>query len=141
METETKPFLKTELSQIQTAHILVEELKSSMDHFAYITKRYHVPDTLVLIYTQEDISQQLCESLRLSDVVESIHINGSYFNFIFLPFTDEVNSYTFVKHIEKEKLNNIKSFVYFKELEHNITSEYNFINSFLFEIEKKETFF
>ncbi len=141
METETKPFLKTELSQIQTAHILVEELKSSMDHFAYITKRYHVPVTLVLIYTQEDISQQLCESLRLSDVVESIHINGSYFNFIFLPFTDEVNSYTFVKHIEKEKLNNIKSFVYFKELEHNITSEYNFINSFLFEIEKKETFF
>ncbi len=141
METETKPFLKTELSQIQTTHILVEELKSTMDHFSYITKRYHVPVTLVLIYTQEEISQQLCESLRVSDVVESIHINGSYFNFIFLPFTDEVNSYTFLKHFEKDKLKNIKSFVYFKELEHNITSEYNFINSFLFEIEKKETFF
>jgi hypothetical protein len=134
-------FLNTGLTQIQTAQLLVENLESHIQHLTYNIRRYHIPVSLVLFYTREDISQQINESIRLTDISKSIKIGDSYFNFVFLLFAEKTDSYTFVKHIEKTKLHNINSFFHFEQLEPTVYNCYNFLNSFLFEIEKKETFF
>ncbi len=52
-----------------------------------------------------------------------------------------MDSYSFIKEIQKAKLTKIKSFFYFKELEPTINNYFNFINSYLFEIKKEEAFF
>jgi len=134
-------FLKTGLSQINTTEKIVDKLKLDMSFLAYNIKRYKIPVTLVLIYTQEDISKSIKESIRVSDKLKTIKIGESYFNFIFLLFTNEMDSYSFIKTIEKTKLTKIKSFFYFKELEPIINNYFNFINSYLFEIKKEEAFF
>ncbi|QOY55511.1 hypothetical protein HUE87_04560 [Candidatus Sulfurimonas marisnigri] len=134
-------FLKTGLSQISTTNILISQLKSPLELFTYNIKRYKVPVTLVLFYTEEDISLEIKKNIRISDGLKVIKVGDSYFNFIFLPFTDIENSYSFVKDIEYDILNNIEYSFYLDELEHEIDRCYNFINSFLFKIleRKKDT--
>ena len=134
-------FLKTGHSHIEVAQILVEKLQPSIEHFTYSIKRYNFPVSLVLLYTQEDVSKEINESMRLTDILSSIKIGDSYFNFVFLPFTDEADSYEFIKNIEKTQLTNIDSFFHFKHLKPTTCNYFNFINSYLFEIEKEETFF
>ena len=137
----TRLFLKTGLSQIEVTKLLVEELQSSIEYLTYNIRRYKVPVSLVLFYTQEDVSKKIKDTMRLTDIQDTIKVGDSYFNFVFLPFTDEIDSYTFVKHIEKTQLKNIDSFFHFKRLEPTIHNYFNFVNSYLFEIEKEETFF
>lgn len=137
MYEEKALFLKTGLSQIEVTSLLVERLTSSIDYLAYNVKRYHVPVTLVLFYTEEDVSYKLQESTRLTDVINSVKIGDSYFNFVFLPFTDEVDSYTFVKHVESARLMNIKHIYYYEKLPSEIHNHFNFLNNFLFEISEK----
>ncbi|MDA3908451.1 MAG: hypothetical protein PF437_05140 [Sulfurimonas sp.] len=136
-----KLFLKTGMSHIEVAQTLVEKLQPSIEYLTYNLRRYKVPVSLVLFYTQEDISQKITDTMRLTDILTSIKIGDSYFNFVFLPFTDEIDSYTFVKHVEKTLLKNIDSFFHFERLDPTIHNYFNFINSYLFEIEKEETFF
>jgi len=136
-----KLFLNTGLSQIDVAKVLVEDIQSSVDYVTYNSKRYKVPVTLVLFYAQEDISLVLKSSMRLTDVLHTIKLGDAYFNFVFLLFTEEVDCYSFVKNVEQTKLKNIKNFFYFEKLPSTVYNYYNFINSYLFEIEKKETFF
>lgn len=137
----TNLFLKTGLSHIEVTKLLIEELQSSIEYLTYNIRRYKAPVSLVLFYTQEDISEKITESMRLTDKLSSIKIGDSYFNFVFLPFTDEIDSYTFVKHIEKTQLKDINSFFYFEKLPTTVHNYFNFINSYLFEIEKEESFF
>ncbi|QOY51206.1 hypothetical protein [Candidatus Sulfurimonas baltica] len=127
-------FLKTGLSQISTTNILIGQLKTPIEFFTYNIKRYKVPVTLVLFYTEQDISLEIKKNIRLSDGLKVIKIGESYFNFIFLPFTEIKDSYSFIKDIEHDILNNIEYLFYLEELEHEINRCYNFINSFLFKI-------
>ncbi|WP_373034536.1 hypothetical protein [Sulfurimonas sp.] len=136
-----RPFLHTGLSQIETAQFLVERLQPPIEYLTYNIRRYHVPISLVLFYTQEDISKQIKKNMRLTDVLKTIKIGGSYFSFVFLLFAEEVDSYTFIKHVEKTDLTNINSFFHFEQLKPTVHNYYNFINSYLFELENKETFF
>jgi hypothetical protein len=138
MNEECTLFLKTGLSQVTVTNILIEKLKSLMEYLTYNVKRYNVPVTLVLFYTEEDISQQLKESIRLTDVLETIQVGSSYFHFIFLPFTDEIDSYTFVKHVEYVRLSNIEHTYYYEKLQPVIYNNFNFINNYLFEIAQKK---
>lgn len=96
MSEEKELFLKTGLSQIAITNMLVEKLKPSMDYLTYNIKRYHVPVTLVLFYSEEDVFEQLTAAKRLTDAINTIKVGDSYFNFIFLPFTDEVDAYPFI---------------------------------------------
>ncbi len=134
-------FLKTELSQIEVAKILVDKLEASIEYLTYNIRRYKVPVTLVLFYTKEDVTEHIHDVMRLTDVLNTVKLGKAHFNFVFLPFTDEIDAYAFIKNVEQTKLNNIKSFFYFEKLEPTVHNYYNFINSYLFEIEKKETFF
>lgn len=136
-----KLFLNTGLTQIETAHLLVENLEPSIEYLTYNIRRYNTPVSLVLFYTQEDISEQIKDSIRLTDILKTVKIGDSYFSFVFLLFAEEEDSYTFIKHVEKTKLGNINSYFYFEQLEPTVYNYYNFINSYLFDIEKKEPFF
>lgn len=134
-------FLKTGLSQISTTNILIGQLKTPIEFFTYNIKRYKVPVTLVLFYTEQDISLEIKKNIRLSDGLKVIKIGESYFNFIFLPFTDMKASYSFIKDIEYDILSSVEYLFYLEELEHEINRCYDFINSFLFKIleRKKDT--
>lgn len=137
MSEEKELFLKTGLSQIDVTNLLVEKLTPSIDYLAYNVKRYRLPVTLVLFYTDEDVSDKLKESTRLTDVVNSVKIGNSYFNFVFLLFTDEVDSYTFIKHVESAKLMNINNMYYYEKLPPELHNHFNFLNNYLFEISGK----
>ncbi|MCF6309541.1 MAG: hypothetical protein L3J19_03570 [Sulfurimonas sp.] len=137
MIIESGLFLKTGLSQISTVNLLLESLKPSMDYLTYNIKRYKVPVTLILFYTEEDVSSLIHECMRLTDALDLIKIGESYFNFIYLPFTDEIDGYSFIKHVEHNKLQDIKNYYHFEKLEDAIYNHYNFINSYLFEIDEK----
>lgn len=134
-------FLKTKLSQLDVTKILINNLKKTIEYFTYNIRRYKVPVCLVLIYTEEDISQKIKESIRLTDVFIPVKIGESYFNFMFLPFTDEKDSYACVKNIQYTHLINTKSFFYHEQLGSSIINYNNLINTFLYEIKKEETFF
>lgn len=136
MLEEKKLFLQTGLSQIEVTNLLVEKLTSPINYLTYNVKRYHVPVTLVLFYTEEDVSDKLQESTRLTDVIKSIKIGNAYFNFVFLPFTDEVDSYTFVKHVSA-RLININHIYYYEKLPPELHNHFNFLNNYLFEISGK----
>ena len=131
-------FMKTGKSQISTTNMLVERLKPSIEYLTYNIKRYNVPVTLVLFYSEEDILDKLDDSMRLTDVIDSIKIGDSYFNFVFLIFTDEEDSYAFVKHVEYNKLSNVDHFHYYEILPPEVYNYYNFINTYLFEIDEKK---
>lgn len=137
MSEEKNLFLKSGLPQREVTSLLVEKLESSIDYLAYNVKRYNVPVTLVLFYTEEDVSNTLQESTRLTDVINTVKIGNSYFNFVFLPFTDEVDSYTFVKHVELARLMNTKHIYYYEKLPSELHNHFNFINNYLFEISGK----
>lgn len=140
MSEEKELFLKTGLSQIAITNMLVEKLKPSMDYLTYNIKRYHVPVTLVLFYSEEDVFEQLTAAKRLTDAISTIKVGDSYFNFIFLPFTDEVDAYPFIRHVQYNELSNIKNLYYYEKLPPTIYNHYNFINTYLFEIAQlKET--
>lgn len=124
-------FLKTGLIQIDVDKILIEKLKPSIEYLTYNIRRYNVPVTLVLFYTEIDVSEPLKKSMRLTDIENTIKIGESYFNFVFLPFTDGIDSYTFIKKIENTDLNNIKNFFHFEILEPTIYCYNNLINNFL----------
>ena len=141
MSNDENLFFKTGLSHIDVTKVLVEKLEPSIEYLTYNIRRYNIPVSLVLFCTREDISEEITQSMRLTDVLVPIKIGDSHFSFVFLPFTDEIDSYTFIKHVEKNKLSNIRSYFYFKHLPPTVHNYFNFLNSYLFEIEKKETFF
>jgi len=134
-------YLETGLSQIETTEILVEKLEPLIKYITYNIKRYKTPVSMLLFYTDEDISKKLHEYMRLTDVIKTIKIGESYFNFVFLLFTDNEGSYEFLKNLEISKLSKVDNYFYYEELEPEIYNIYNLLNSYLFNIAKKESFF
>ncbi|WP_294886095.1 MULTISPECIES: hypothetical protein [unclassified Sulfurimonas] len=140
MIEEKKVFLNTKLSQIETVKILVKELQPSLEYLTYNIKRYHVPVVMIIFHSLKDIAKELEQSKRLTDIAKTVKIGDSYFNFVFLPFTELVESYNFIKHVEYNKLSNTKNYYHHDMLPPEISNYFNFINSYLFAIaEKKET--
>jgi len=140
MSKDSDIFLGTNLSQVETVKKLVNALKPALEYITYNIRRYKTPVSLVLFYTQEDISESIRETMRLTDVLIDIKIGSSYFSFVFLPFTESIDSYSFIKHAEYKKLSHIEHYYYFEKLEPRVYNYFNFVNSFLFKIlEKKET--
>ena len=137
--SEEKIYLNTGLHQIDTVKVLVEKIKPCVEYLTYNIRRYKVPVVLILFYSEEDISQSIKSTMRLTDVITVKKIANSYFNFVCLPFTETVESYEFIKHVEKKNLNNQEFFYHFEQLTPTIHNYYNFINSYLFSIsERKE---
>ncbi|MCD4667006.1 MAG: hypothetical protein K8R44_00125 [Sulfurimonas sp.] len=134
-----KIYLNTNLHQIDVVKVLVEEVEPCVEYLTYNIRRYKVPVVLVLFYSEEDISQSIKETMRLTDVITVKKIANSYFNFIYLPFTETVEAYEFIKHVEKKNLNNPDFIYHFEQLAPTVHNYYNFINSYLFNIlERKE---
>jgi len=132
-------FLATGLSQVETVKRLVDGIKPVLEYITYNIKRYSTPVSLVLFYTEEDVSESIKKTMRVTDVLIDIKIGSSYFNFVLLPFTESIDSYSFIKHEEYKRLSNIEHYYYFERLEPQVHNYFNFINSFLFKIlEKKE---
>lgn len=131
-------FLKTGISQKATAESLLEKLKPMLDESVYNVKRYRTPISLILLYTESDISDLIIEHKRLTDVKKSVQIGDSYFNFVFLPFTDLEDSYKLIGHIEYNVPTKGKVLSSAAAIESEIHSYYNFINSYLVEIAQKE---
>ena len=132
-------FLGTGLSQVETVKHLVDGIKPALEYITYNIRRYKTPVSLVLFYTEEDVSESIRETMRLTDVLIDIKLGNSYFSFVLLPFTESIDSYSFIKHEEHKKLGHIEHYYYFERLEPQIHNYFNFINSFLFKIlEKKE---
>ena len=123
-------YLKTGLTQAQTTKILVEEIKADIEHFVYIIERHHVPVTMVLLYTEFDISELVEHKKRLTDIYHVIKVGDGYFTFVFLPFTNIADSYNFLKHFRDE----VQHLYHLEEIEHKIYNYFNFINSYLFGI-------
>lgn len=134
----TRLFLKTGLSQIDVAKTIVEKLEPSIEYLTYNIRRYNAPVTLVMFYSEEDISDKLKSNVRLTDVIISIKIGDSYFNSVFLIFTEEEDAYAFVKNVEYSKLGNVDNFYYYETLQPKVYNYYNFINTYLFEIDEKK---
>lgn len=134
MKSPNKLYLNTGMSQIDTTKLLLKELDHSVEYITYNIKRYHVPVTLILIYSEEDISKSLKKHMRLTDALKVIKIGHSYFNFIFLPFTEVEDSYSFLKNEEHHELSKVEHYCYFDSLPAEVHNCYNFINSYLFKI-------
>lgn len=130
-------FLHTQMTQAQCTKAILQEIQKPLELFLYHKQRYNVPVNLVLIYTDEDIQKDIESHKRLTDISGSIKLNYAYFYFIFLPFTDTEGTHTFIKHLEKEFLLNIKHSAYFDELENEHHNSFNFINNFLFQISEE----
>ncbi len=133
-----KYFLKTGMSQKAVAESLVETLNPILDECVYNVKRYNTPISLILFYTENDISDLILEYKRLTDVAHTIKLKGSYFNFVVLPFTDLQDSFTLIGHIEYNVSTKIKVLSSAAEIESGIHNYYNFINSYLIEIAEKD---
>jgi len=131
-------FLKTNLTQLETAKILVEKLQSSIKELLYNVKRYNVPVSIVLFHTTTDVSEQLDKHKRLTDVLDVIKIGNSYFNVIFLPFTTVEDAHSFVNYIELKLIDGVKSHCVVNELKKEQKNCLNFINSFLFGLTQSE---
>lgn len=137
MNKEKRLFLNTNLSQVETVKILVEKLQPSLEYLTYNIKRYKVPVVMIVFHTQKDISQELEQSKRLTDIAITVKIGESYFNFAFLPFTDLIESYNFIKHVEYNKLASTENYYHHEMLPDEISNYFNFINSYLFIIDEK----
>lgn len=130
-----KYFLKTGISQKATAKLLVDKLKPMLDECVYNEKRYHCAQiSLILLHTYDDISNIIIENKRLTDVNNTIKIKDSYFNFVFLPFTDLQDSYSLINHIEYNVSVEVKVLSAASAIEAETFSYYNFINYFLDDI-------
>ncbi len=137
--SETQSYLQTHLSQIETNILLVKKLEPTIKDLTYNTKRYNEPVCLVLFYAEEDISNAIKKCMRQTDILHAIKIGDSYFHFVFLLFSTQEQSYTFVKHVEHEKLQNTPHYYYYEQLKAtDYTNEFNFINSYLFNIKEQK---
>lgn len=136
MDSSKKLFLQTEHTHIECTEIILEELRESLEYLIYNVKRYKIPVTLVMFYSQEDITKLIQDSKRLTDVLVTIKIGEAYFTFIYLLFTDLSDSDSFVKHVEYHKLRNIEYEFSYEQLKINESQLYNFINGYLFRIGK-----
>lgn len=134
MKTKDLNFLNSDKTQAECTKSIIEELNPYIEHFLYHISRYDVPITLVLIYTKADIEKYIIKNKRLSDIEKSIKLDCGYFNFIFLPFTDNEHTHGFVKTLEKDFLNNYMHHIHYEELKHENHNTYNFINSYLYAI-------
>ncbi|MBU1659264.1 hypothetical protein KKG72_09470 [bacterium] len=134
----TNDFLKTKMTQKAVTDLLVAELQPLIDECTYNVKRYNVPITLILLYSEHDISNLIIEHIRLSDIRNIIQIKDSYFNFVFLPFTDVEHSFSLINHIEYNVLKDIKVFSSVNAIEPEIFNYFNFINLYLVEISEKD---
>lgn len=119
---------------------MVDAIKDSVEYLTYSIRRYKVPVSQVLIYTEVDISELIEKTKRLTDVCINVKIGDSYFHFILLPFTDTTQSYSFIKNLERKVLTKIQTYYHCEMLEPEIHNYFNFVNSFLFQIlaRKKE---
>ena len=139
MQEKIELYLDTGMSQIETTKLLVEEVESSIEYLAYNVERYKTPVVMLLIYTDEDISDSLNKHMRLTDALKVVKINQTYFNFVFLPFTDLEDSHFFLLKEEHYKLGKVTHYCYYDALPPKVYNYYNFINSYLFKIiEEKE---
>ena len=129
-----KDFLQTGMSQKVITEILVEKLAPMLDECAYNVKRYNVPMSLVLFYANSGISELITEHKRLTDIENSVQIDGSYFTFVFLPFTDVQDSFSFINHVEYHVSTKSKILSATSAIEAETTNYYNFINSYLTDI-------
>jgi hypothetical protein len=137
MDMQPKLFLNTQRTHIECTEILLSELHETMLYLSYNVKRYNVPVTLVMFYSQENIEDLIIDSKRLSDVLKVIKIGEAYFSFVYLLFTDLKGCDTFVEHMEFYKLSNIEYRFAYDQLEAEEEHFYNFINSYLFKIEEE----
>lgn len=137
MIEEKRIFLDTRISQIEVANVLLEKLKDSLEYLTYNIKRYNVPVVMVMFYTCQDIGEKLEADKRLTDLLISVKIGKSYFNIVFLPFTELLESYNFIKHVEYDELNSTENFYHHELLPAEINNYFNFINGFLFTLEEK----
>ena len=139
MQEKIDLYLNTGISQIETTKLLVEELESPLEYLTYNIKRYKAPVVMLLIYTDEDISDSLNVHMRLTDALKVIKVNRAYFNFVFLPFTDLEDSHAFILNEEHYKLGKVAHYCYYDVLPPHVYNYFNLINSYLFKIiEDKE---
>lgn len=139
MQEKTKLYLDAGMTQIETTKLLVKELESSIEYLAHIVDRYKAPVMMLLIYTDEDISDSLNSHMRLTDALKTVKINQAYFNFVFLPFTGLEDSHSFILNEEHYMLGKVKHYCYYDVLPPKVYNYYNLINSYLFKIiEAKE---
>ena len=132
-------YLNTGLSQIETTKFLLEEMKPSIDYLTYNIERYKTPIVMLLIYTDQDISEALKRHMRLTDALKVVKVNRAYFNFVFLPFTELKDSYSFILKEEHYALADVTHYYYYDALPPHVYNYFNFINSYLFKIiEEKE---
>jgi len=129
-------YLKTGLTQAQTTKILVEHIQSHIEHFVYIVERHKVPVSMVLFYTEFDISELVESKKRLTDVYKVIKVGDGYFTFVFLPFTAIQDSYSFLKHFKTE----VQHLYHIEAIEHRVYNYFNFINSYLFGVLDEKEF-
>jgi hypothetical protein len=127
-------YLQSNLSQTECTKLIIDDLHELTELFLYHMRRYKVPVTLLLIYSEEDLSAQLNQHKRLTDIAKYIKLPCGYFNFIFLPFTDTEDTHSYVKLLVNDFLLNTKHFIYFDELKNENHNTFNFINTYLFNI-------
>lgn len=138
MANKNKYFLKTGMTLRDTSQLLIKKLKPMLDECMYNVNRYNAPISLILLYTEDDIKDVILEYKRLTDGLNTIKIEGSYFNFIFLPFTDLEDSFSLINHLEYNIKTQIKIFSSAAKIESKIHSYNNFINSYLHEISEQD---
>ena len=128
MVKEGQLYLKTGLTQAEVTRTLVEHIQPHIEHFVYIVERHKVHVTMVLFYTEFDISDLIERKKRLTDVYTVVKVGEGYFTFVFLPVTAIQDSYSFLKHFKTE----VQHLYHIEEIEHKIYNYFNFINSYLF---------
>ena len=139
MQEKIELYLDTGIPQREVTKLLVDQVESSIEYLTYNVERYSAPVVMLLIYTDEDISDSLNRHMRLTDALKVVKINQAYFNFVFLPFTDLSDSYSFILNEEHYKLGKVKHYCYYDVLAPKVYNYFNLINSYLFKIiEEKE---
>ena len=124
--------MHTDLQQTEVNKQLLSALYNIAFHNKQIKR-----GSLVVLYTREDISIPLKEYAKVEDEVAVFDAGSAFFSLIYINKASSF-AHDFIKDFHHYCISNIKSVYHFDDLPESQHHLFNYINSFLFEIEDKK---
>ena len=136
-------YLHTGKRQIDVAKQILEVCDKEFGMVIGNYERHKAHITILIVYTQDDITELLKKHIRATDMVQGCKIGDAYLSVVFLTFTDMEGGYCFATFMENNLQNEQIEYRFFiDELNRAANANpVNFIDNFLFEIENQATDF
>jgi len=125
-------YMHTQRTQIEVNKKILEVLNALVE-FAPRAKQN---GSLIIVYRLQDILGLVEDFTKTGESAVAINIGDAFFTLIFLK-NDSAAAHDFMKNFQHYWLQDISSVYHFDDLPESKHHLYNFINSFLFEINEK----